>query len=151
MYLQCSVTPIRVLGLMTVLVMLPVQTPSNGRASDAEKPISIGSITANAQANNRRIVLFKGKASDIRPITGAALGISACGQTFSLEDETGSIEVWYIIKCHHEGSDFVVIESDQLLVSATIDAAPATDVQISKKPDIGFRAMASKLVRLKSE
>ena len=151
MHLRCSITPIRSLVLMTTLVMLAVQAPMNGQASEAEKLISIGSITANPQANNRRIVLFKGKANDIRVINGAALGIPICGQAFTLKDETGSIDVWYLIKCHHQDNVFVVVENDQLLVSATIEAEPSTDVQTSKKPDIGFRAMATKLVRLKSE
>ena len=62
-----------------------------------------------------------------------------------------SILVAVMIKCHHEDTVNVVIvgEKDQLLVSATIDASPATDLQTSIKPDTGFRAMAMKLVRLK--
>ena len=151
MHLGWSLTAARFLVLMITLVMLTVQIPRNGGASEAEKPISIGSITANPLANNRKIVLFQGKANDIRVITGAALGIPTCGQAFTLEDETGSIDVFYMIKCHHEDNTFVVVENDQLLVSATIDAAPSTDMHTSKKPDIGFRAMATKLVRLKSQ
>jgi hypothetical protein len=138
--------------LFIALLILPIAPKGiDAQASDADKLISIGSITANPQANNRRVVLFKGKAIDIRMITGGALGIPTCGQAFTLEDETGSIDVWYMIKCHHEDHANVVIvgEKDQLLVSATIDASPATDLQTSIKPDTGFRAMVMKLVRLK--
>ncbi len=137
--------------LLTLLIMPLVPNGMSVQASDADKPISIGSITANPQANNRRVVLFKGKANDIRMIDGGTLGIATCGQAFTLEDETGSIDVWYMIKCHHEDNANVVVvrENDQLLVAATIDASPATDLQTSKSPDTGFRAMATKLVRLK--
>lgn len=148
---RCRVTTIRFLMFVTVPVMLTTHIPTNGEASEAEKLITIASITANPLANNRRIVLFKGRANDIRVINGAALGIPTCGQAFTLEDETGSIDVFYIIKCHHQDNTIAVSENDQLLVSATIDAAPSADVQSSKKPDIGFRAMATKLVRVKSE
>src|SRR4026209_2797569 len=138
---RCSNTLIR--SMLFVALLILSTAPINAQASDIDKPISIGSITANPQANNRRVVLFKGKAIDIRMITGGALGIPTC--------ETGSIDVWYMIKCHHQDHANVVIvgEKDQLLVSATIDASPATDLQTSIKPDTGFRAMAMKLVRLK--
>src|SRR5690349_2444496 len=125
MRLGSSVTPIRFLVFMTMLVVATAQSPRDGGASDAEKPISIASITANPQANNRRIVLFKGRANDIQKIDGAALGIPTCGQTFTLTDETGSIDVWYMIKCHHGDNAVVVAENDQLLVVATIDAGRA--------------------------
>ena len=149
--LRCANMPIRSMLFIALLILSSAPNGINAQASDADKPVSIGSITANPQANNRRVVLFKGKANDIRMITGGALGIPTCGQAFTLEDETGSIDVWYMIKCHHEDTVNVVIvgEKDQLLVSATIDASPATDLQTSIKPDTGFRAMAMKLVRLK--
>src|SRR6188768_741324 len=134
---RCSNTLIR--SMLFVALLILSTAPINAQASDADKPISIGSITANPQANNRRVVLFKGKAIDIRMITGGALGIPTCGQAFTLEDDTGSIDVWYMIKCHHEDHANVVIvgEKDQLLVSATIDASPATDLQTSIKT--GYR------------
>ena len=148
---RCSNTLIRSMLFLALLILSTAPKAINAQASDADKPISIGSITANPQANNRRVVLFKGKAIDIRMITGGALGIPTCGQAFTLENDTGSIDVWYMIKCHHQDHANVVIvgEKDQLLVSATIDASPATDLQTSIKPDTGFRAMAMKLVRLK--
>lgn len=145
-----SITLIRSLLLVAVFVMPPVPTGRKAQASNADEPISIGSVTVNPQANNRRAVLFKGKASDIRVISGAdPFGLPTCGQAFTLEDTTGSIEVWYMIKCNQEANAVVVVENDQLLVAATIDAPPATDLKTSKNPDTGFRAMATKLIRAK--
>src|SRR6188508_1910385 len=75
---RCSNTLIR--SMLFVALLILSTAPINAQASDIDKPISIGSITANPQANNRRVVLFKGKAIDIRMITGGALAYPLVGR-----------------------------------------------------------------------
>lgn len=117
-------------------------------ASATDDPISIGSITVNPQANNRRAVVLKGTAKEIRAAHGTdPLGFQTCGQAFTLEDSTGSIDVWYLIKCRQGESVVVVGEGDDAIVHATIDAPPITNIKASTALAAGYRAMATKLVR----
>ena len=117
-------------------------------ASATDDPISIGSITVNPQANNRRAVVLKGTAKEIRAAHGTdPLGFQTCGQAFTLEDSTGSIDVWYLIKCRQGESVVVVGEGDDAIVHATIDAPPITNFKASTALAAGYRAMATKLVR----
>jgi hypothetical protein len=117
-------------------------------ASAIDDPISIGSITVNPQANNRRAVILKGTVKEIRAAHGTdPIGFQTCGQTFTLEDSTGSIEVWYLIKCRQGESVVVVGEGDQAIVYATIDAPPITNMKTSTGLETGYKAMATKLVR----
>ncbi len=49
-------------------------------ASAIDDPISIGSITVNPQANNRRAVVLKGTVKEIRDAYGTdPLGFQTCG------------------------------------------------------------------------
>lgn len=145
-------TFIRYQLVLTVLLIVTVLTGRYAPASAGDDPISIGSITVNPQANNRRAVLFKGMAKNVRAVSGTdSLTSSACGQAFTLEDPTGSIDVWYLIKCRQEENVVIVTENDQILVAATIDAPPVTNMKtsigIGSEP--GFRAMATKLIHIK--
>ena len=117
-------------------------------ASAGDDPIPIGSITVNPQANNRRAVVLKGTAKEIRAVSGSdQYGFSACGQAFTLQDPTGTIDVWYVIKCHAEGNIVVVAEGDQMIVYAVIDVPPTTNLKTSPQIDPAIRAMATKLIR----
>ena len=132
-----------------VLLLFTVIVPGEYSITSAgDDPIPIGSITVNPQANNRRAVVLKGTAKEIRAVTGSdQYGFSACGQAFTLEDATGTIDVWYVIKCHAEGNIVAVVEGDQMIVYAVIDVPPTTNMKTSPQIDPAIRAMATKLVR----
>ena len=132
-----------VLLLFTVILLGEYSITSAG-----DDPIPIGSITVNPQANNRRVVVLKGTAKELRALTGQdQYGFSACGQAFTLEDATGTIDVWYVIKCQADGNIVVVAEGDQMIVYAVIDVPPTTNMKTSPQLDSTVRAMATKLVR----
>ena len=135
--------------LALILPLFTVILPGEYSITSAgDDPIPIGSITVNPQANNRRAVVLKGTAKEIRAVTGSdQYGFSACGQAFTLEDATGTIDVWFVIKCHTEGNIVVVAEGDQMIVYAVIDVPPTTNMKTSPQIDPAIRAMATKLVR----
>ena len=136
------------LHLLVFVAIAAGQHPHLASAEDQSVPIS--HITANPQANNRKAVVLKGTATHIRTVNGSDMFANAtCGQSFTLEDPTGSIEVWYIIRCSFVETAVVVAENDQLLVRATIDALEGTDVKASTAPKAGFRAMAKEISKLK--
>ena len=113
-------------------------------------PVPISTIVANPQASNRRAVVLQGMATEILSVNGSdVFGSATCGQSFMLEDPTGSIEVWYVIRCSLAKTTVTVSEHDELLVTATIDALQGTDVKASTAPKAGFRAMASEITKLK--
>ncbi len=117
------------------------------RASD--EPISIGSITIDPHTNHRRAVILKGTARNIGIQNGRdTFGQRTCGQTFDLEDGTDTIEVWYIIKCHTAEAAILAEEGAQVIVIATIEAPPK-NIRTSSGNDLGVRAMATKIVRIK--
>ena len=83
----------------------------HGIALAIDEPISIGSITINPQAHHRRSVVFKGTMKNVMLQDGSdQFGHKTCGQAFDLKDNTGSIDVWYIIKCHTEDTVVTVAE-----------------------------------------
>ena len=114
-----------------------------------DHPVPISTIVANPQASNRKAVVLKGTATEIQSVNGSdVFGGATCGQSFTLEDPTGSIEVWYVIRCSFAGTAVTVAERDQLLITATIDALQGTDVKTSSAPKAGFRAMAKDIIKL---
>jgi hypothetical protein len=115
-----------------------------------DHPVPISTIVANPQASNRQAVVLKGTATGIQSVNGSdVFGGATCGQSFTLEDPTGYIEVWYVIRCSFAGTAVTVAERDELLITATIDALQGTDVKTSSAPKAGFRAMAKDIRKLK--
>jgi hypothetical protein len=93
-------------------------------AEPADKAVHIRSITINPMANNRRAVVLLGKAKDTVTYEGVDnLGRSLCGQTFILEDETGSLDVLYLIRCQANEPPVLVGEGERVIVHATIDVS----------------------------
>ena len=132
-----------VLLLFTIIVPGAYSITSAG-----DDPIPIGTIAVNPQANNRRAVVLKGTAKEVRAVSGSdQYGFSACGQAFTLEDATGTIDVWYVIKCHAEENIVAVVEGDQMIVYAVIDVLPTTNMKTSPQIEPAVRAMATKLLR----
>ena len=91
--------------------------------------------------------MFKGTVKNVGTQDGSdQFGQKTCGQNFDLADNTGSIDVWYVIKCQTADTVVTVTEGEQIIVHATIDAPP-TNVMSPQGKDLGVRAMATKLVR----
>lgn len=132
---------------LSLLILTAGLLGEHSIASAGDEPISIGSIIINPQANHRRSFVFKGTVKNVRIQDGSdQFGQKTCGQVFDLEDNTGSIDVWYIVKCQTGDTVVTVAEDEQIIVHATIDAPP-TNVMTPHGKDLGVRAMATKLVK----
>jgi hypothetical protein len=93
-------------------------------ASPADEVIPIGSITITPMANNRRAVTLKGKAKTVEVYEGQDnFGHALCGQGFILADDTGSLDVLYLIRCQATEPPALVREDERVVVHATIDVA----------------------------
>ena len=131
-----------------LLVLLAVLLGGQSQSLGSDESVSIGSITVSPQANHRRTVVLRGAAKDIKTLTGSDVyGFATCGQTFTLEDSTGSIDVLYIIKCQSGGNILSVNEGDQTTVYAIIHAPPTTSLKTSNDVDTSIKALATKLVK----
>ena len=116
-------------------------------AEPADAVISIGSITINPMANNRRAVILQGRAKDVAAYQGQdSLGRSLCGQGFVLEDETGSLDVLYLIRCQANETPLLVGEGERVVVHATIDVS-SDNVKNREGRELTFKAMATKIIR----
>lgn len=118
-------------------------------ASPADAVIPIGSISINPAANNRRAVTLQGKAKTVEIYEGEdGFGRKLCGQGFILEDETGSLDVLYVIRCHATETPTLVREGEHVVVHATIDIS-ADKIMNSKGKELVFKAMATKIIQEK--
>lgn len=140
----CSFLSIVIGGLSLIVALIGEERITQAH----DESISIGSITVNPHESHRRAVTFKGTAKNIRIQNGSdAFGQRTCGQAFDLEDGTGTIEIWYIIKCYTADPPTLAGEGELVIVSATIEAPP-TNIKTSSGKDLGIRAMATKVVRI---
>ena len=118
-------------------------------AAPVDEVIPIGSITINPMANNRRAVILLGKAKDAVTYQGVDnFGRSLCGQTFILEDETGSLDVLYLVRCLANNPPVLVGEGERVIVHATIDVS-SDNVKNKEGKELVFKAMATKIIREK--
>jgi hypothetical protein len=116
-------------------------------AAPADGVIPIGAITINPMANNRRAVTLQGKTKDVTVYQGQdGYGRSLCGQGFILEDETGSLDVLYLIRCQANETPVVVGEGERVIVHATIDIS-SDNVKNTEGKELVFKAMATKIIR----
>jgi hypothetical protein len=116
-------------------------------AAPADQAIPIGSITINPMANNRRAVILLGKVKDTLAYQGVdSLGRSLCGQSFILEDETGSLDVLYLIRCQANAPPVLIGDGERVIVQATIDVS-SDNVKNKEGKELVFKAMATKIIR----
>jgi len=116
-------------------------------AAPADEVIPIGSITINPIANNRRTVILQGKAKTVSAYHGQdSFGRSLCGQGFLLTDDTGSLDVLYLIRCQANETPVLVGEGERVVVHATIDVSFDNVKNIEGK-ELVFNAMATKIIR----
>jgi len=116
-------------------------------AAPADQAVPIGSITINPMANNRRVVTLLGKVKDSLVYQGTDnLGRSLCGQTFILEDETGSLDVLYLIRCQSNEPPVSVGDGERVIVQATIDVS-SDNIKNKEGKELAFKAMATKIIR----
>ena len=116
-------------------------------AAPADEAIPIGSITINPMANNRRAVILQGKTKTVNTYHGLdSFGRSICGQGFILEDETGSLDVLYLVRCQANETHVLVGEGERVVVHATIDVTSDNVKNIEGK-ELAFKAMATKVIR----
>jgi hypothetical protein len=64
-------------------------------------------------ANNRRAVILQGKTRTVTTYNGLdSFGRSICGQGFILEDDTGSLDVLYLIRCQANETPQLIVEGE---------------------------------------
>jgi hypothetical protein len=98
-------------------------------------------------ANNRRAVILQGKTKTVTTYNGLdSFGRSICGQGFMLEDDTGSLDVLYLVRCQANETPQLIVEGERILVNATIDVA-SDNVKNTEGKELLFKAMATKIVR----
>lgn len=118
-------------------------------AAPADEVIPIGSITINFMANNRRAVILQGTTKAVTAYQGQdSFGRAICGQGFILEDETGSLDVLYLMRCQANETPVLVREDERVIVHATIDVS-SDNVKNTEGKDLVFKAMATKIIRRK--
>jgi len=116
-------------------------------AAPADVAIPIGSITINPMANNRRAVILQGKTKTVNAYHGQdSFGRSLCGQGFILEDETGSLDVLYLIRCQANETPVLVGEGERVVVHATIDVT-SDNIKNTEGKELVFKALATKIIR----
>jgi hypothetical protein len=116
-------------------------------AAPADVVIPIGSITVNPMANNRRAVILQGETKDVNAYHGYdSFGRTLCGQGFILADDTGSLDVLYLIRCQANETPMLVGEGERVVVHATIDVS-SDNVKNTEGKELVFKAMASKIIR----
>lgn len=101
-------------------------------------------------AFHRSAVLLRGVVKDIGLVEGKdPFNFPLCGQGFSLEDETGLIEVVYLVKCQGGAETVEYVQNgERIVIEATIDAPP-TNIKSATGSGFGFKAMATKITRAK--
>jgi hypothetical protein len=98
-------------------------------------------------ANNRRAVILQGKTRTVTTYNGlVSFGRAICGQGFILEDDTGSLDVLYLVRCQANETSQLIVEGERILVHATIDVSSDNVKNIEGK-ELLFKAMATKIVR----
>lgn len=116
-------------------------------AALADEVIPIGSITVNPMANNRRAVTLQGKTRTVATYNGEdSFGRAICGQGFVLEDDTGSLDVLYLIRCQANDPPVLLGEGERVIVHATIDVS-TDNIKNREGKELVFKAMATKIVR----
>jgi hypothetical protein len=116
-------------------------------AAPADEVIPISSITINPMANNRRAVTLQGKTKDVSAYQGQdSFGRPICGQGFILADNTGSLDVLYLIRCQASETPVLVGEGEHVVVHATIDVS-SDNVKNTEGKELVFKAMATKIIR----
>lgn len=116
-------------------------------AGPADETIPIGSIIINPMANNRRAVTLQGKTKTVTTYNGQdSFGRGICGQGFILEDDTGSLDVLYLVRCQTNDRPALIAEGERVIVHATIDVS-SDNVKNKEGKELVFKAMATKIIR----
>jgi hypothetical protein len=98
-------------------------------------------------ANNRRAVILQGKTKNVIAYQGQdSFGRLLCGQGFILADETGSLDVLYLIRCQANETPVLVDEGERVIVRATIEVSFDNDKN-TKGKELAFKAMATQIIR----
>lgn len=136
-------------GLMLGLLLCGWLWVAGADAAQGDEVTPISAITVNPLANNRRVVILHGKTRGLSTYHGQdGFGQTVCGQGFILEDDTGSLDVLYLFRCHATETPTVIAEGERVIVYATIDVSPEK-MKNSEGKEMLIKAMATKIVREK--
>ena len=114
--------------------------------AQAEEPITpIGMLLVNPSAYHRKLLKVEGIVKEVRPYSKYEV-TSVCGASFTLTDETGTIEVSFRQLCQvgKEQSTFVN-EGSRVIVEGTMEA-PSSVVRNPDGKDNEFSIYARSVV-----
>lgn len=117
------------------------------QSSAADEITSVQNVLSNPSAFHRHDVVLKGELKLVAHWEGkTAVGARTCGPIFKLDDDTGEIPVFYIIRCdENEVSRVSAMAGGRAIVYATIDFGTVTINADGSESRI--RAMATKIQR----
>ncbi|MEC4890322.1 MAG: hypothetical protein RI101_09715 [Nitrospira sp.] len=110
----------------------------------AEPVTPIGTLWGNPSALHRKVMKLEGIAKAVVGYSGTDLGTNQalCGADFKLDDETGSIDVAYHVRCQAgEDRATTVVDGQRVSVDGYLEAPP-TMLHTGEGKDLGVMFVA---------
>jgi hypothetical protein len=117
----------------------------------AEPVTPIGWLLINPSSVHRKVVKLEGVVKDVAIYSGRETTTNRpiCGAEFKLEDDTGVIEVLYLVRCQAgQEQAQTVTEGMRIVVQRTMDALPA-NIRTEDGKDAGYRVLADTILPAK--
>jgi hypothetical protein len=117
----------------------------------AEPVTPIGWLLINPSSVHRKVVKLEGVVKDVAIYSGRATTTNRpiCGAEFKLEDDTGVIEVLYLVRCQAgQEQAQTVTERMRIVVQGTMDALP-TNIRTDDGKGAGHRVLADTILPAK--
>jgi hypothetical protein len=97
-----------------------------GHSSAAEEVTPVQEVLSNPAKFHRHVVVLQGALKLVGRWEGKdVVGIPTCGSIFKLQDDTGEIPIFYIIRCDpQEEGRIAGMGGGRVTVSATIQSDP---------------------------
>lgn len=113
----------------------------SGHSLAAEEVTPVQEVLSNPAKFHRHVVVLNGALKLVGRWEGKdVVGIPTCGSIFKLEDDTGAIPIFYIIRCDpQEAARISAMGGGRAIVSATIQSDPV----VVEGAEYHTRAMAS--------
>jgi hypothetical protein len=124
-------------------------TAGNGWSAEPVTPI--GSLLVNPSAAHRKMLKLEGVAKNVATYSGREMGTnqSLCGANFQLEDDSGTINVLFHVRCQAgEQRAATVVEGAPIVVEGYMEAPP-TMMRTPDGKDLGFRIIAHTVTSVK--
>jgi hypothetical protein len=134
-------------GMLAVAWLLAQAAATSAGEILPTEILQIKSVVSDPTAYHRRTVKLQGKVKNLAKAD--ASNQTSCNQDFTLEDETGAIPVYYIVRCEISGQKAIqLLEGEQVIVEGSVEALSG-NVHSSDGKSFGSAVMASRIIRPK--